>query len=363
MSTPSQTTGPNSTAPRPALLLHAGAPKTGTTAIQSALAHNRARLEAAGVWYPPISDTFPVNPRLNSARAHFAFAAAVARDTEEDRQRVARFMAAMEARGGTVDRVILSAETLYRLTAGSPKGAGRESPLDKRHRFLARLAAVTEEFRAEVLLYLRRVDRFAESLYAETMVQTAQSWGFSEFLDKLAPRFDYRLQIDCFAAHFPTRVRSFDAAAKAGLLTAFAADAGLPGTLDAPDDRNRPSISNTAALWLREAKLTAPDMTARERAQRWHFALRPEHADLFDGQRRSALWESRDQRDRFIERNQSRVGEITFPPAEANLAPRADWSPERHRETERKFARWRRRNLALLLKRRLKRTPPFVLDD
>lgn len=363
---------PTPDAPRPKLILHAGTPKTGTTAIQYALSENRARLYAERIWYPPISDSFPVSPRVNSARAHFAFAEAVARDTPDDRDHVARFIAEMHARAGDVDRVVLSAETLYRLTAAlpapsaggrRPSGGRRKTWLKKRRRFLARLASVTDGFAPEVLLYLRRVDRFAESLYAETMVQTSETLSFEKFIRKMTPRFDYRLQIDTIAARFPVRVRSFEAAARAGLIASFCDDAGIPVALPEADARTRPSVSNTAALWIRAAKQANPEMRNLERLHRWHFALLPETAELFQTGGRTSFWADAATRDAFIERNQGRVDEIAFPQAEPVPAPRADWPAARHAEAEDRFAAWRAANRLSILKRRLKRTPPFVLDD
>ena len=346
-------------APRPKLILHAGSQKTGTTAIQYVLSEHRDRLRAQGIWYQAIADYFPMDRKLSRARAHFAFANAVADDTPKDRKRLARLLADAETSGAS--RVILSAESLYRLSAKSEAGA-KEKRNAKRMRFLARLAEVTAGFDTEVLLYLRRVDSFAASLYAETIVRTDRTWSFDEFLTSKDQRLGYRDKIDEFGAHFPVTVRSFETAAASGLLRSFCADAGIPDQLPEAETHRRASMSNAGLLWLRRAKVAQGNMAAPERDRRWHFSLRPENADLFAPGTPTSLWPDRATRDAFIARHQAGVTEIAFPAPPAEIAPPALWDDSQHQEAERRFAAWQSANAALIRRRERKRVPPYVLE-
>lgn len=344
------------------LILHAGSQKTGTTAIQFALSENRDHLASVGVFYPRIDAFFPVDPRLSRARAHFAFANAVADFTPRDRKRLSRFVEAIHAQAAVHDRTILSAESLYRLIARSDPGAGRQPMLDRRMRFLERLATVTAGFDTEILLYLRRIDRYAASIYAESIVKTDKTWSFREFLEAKDQHFGYRGKIDRFKAHFPVRVRNFESAAEAGLLQSFCADAGIPGALPETVERRRPSVPHTAVLWLQQAKLDSPGMGVIERDRRWHFALRAENADVFEAETPTSFWKDRATRDAFIERHQAGVTEIAFPEPDPTLAPEATWTAARHADAEQRFRAWQAANRAMLRRRERDRVPPFVLD-
>ncbi|MCB1331235.1 MAG: hypothetical protein KDK28_18080 [Maritimibacter sp.] len=355
-----------SSAARPRLILHAGSQKTGTTAIQFAMSENRDHLRAQGIWYPAIADFFPVNPKLSSARAHFAFANAVVSDTRRDNKRLARLLDAAATQPAGIDTILLSAETLFRLVAKrSPddgRGKSKEIWHDRRMRYLGHLAELTADFDTEVLLYLRRVDRYAVSLYAESIVKTDKTWGFRTFLRALNHRFDYRQTIDEFAAHFPVRLRNFEAASANGLVQSFCDDIGLRVPLPDTPERRRPSVSNTGLLWLRRAKRKNQNMSDIERSRRWHFALRPENADLFALDTRTSLWPDRATRDAFIAHNQAGVTEIAFPEPVDDPAPKPRWSKREHRAAERRFDAWQRANAAAIRKRERAKIPPHVLD-
>lgn len=364
----SRTPSPNPpSAARPRLILHAGSQKTGTTAIQYAMSENREHLRAQGIWYPAIADFFPMDPRLSSARAHFAFASAVADDNRIDNKRLARLLDAAAAQPAGIDRVLLSAETLFRLTAkrtpGDGSGKSKHSWHDRRMRYLERLAEVTAGFDTEILLYLRRVDRYAVSFYAESIVKTDKSWSFETFLRSRDHRFDYRQTIDEFAAYFPVKLRNFEEASAAGLVQSFCDDIGLRVPLPDTPERRRPSVSNTALLWLCRAKRKSEKkMSPTERNRRWHFALRPENADLFASDTRTSLWPDRATRDAFIARNQAGVTEIAFPEPVDDPAPKPRWTKRQHRKAERRFDAWRRANAATIRQRERDRIPPHVLE-
>ena len=347
---------------RPKVILHVGTHKTGTTGIQFVLSENRAHLASVGVWYPRIDEFFPVDSRLPSARQHVAFAAAVANFTPLDRIKIARFVGTIHAHAAEYDRVIISAESMYRHLAPPLFDPHEESATQQRARYIDRLAAVFSRFDVEVLMYLRSVDRFATSFYAESIMASSNAQTFTKFLNNRVHRFDYRAQIDLFGAYFPLKLRSFEAAAKAGLIERFCEDAGIPGEMPETADRTRPSASNAAVLWLRRAKKEAGTMENIERKRRWHFSLLPINAALFETKNRTDFWTSAAERDDFIETYQSNVSEVTFPPVTSGIAPLARWSDAQHADAERQFHAWHDANEERLKTREANRIPPFALD-
>ena len=112
---------------------------------------------------------------------------------------------------------------------------------------------------------------------------------------------------------------------------------------------------------MRRAKLDNAGMPETERNRRWHFALRPENADLFAPDAPTSLWADRATRDAFIARHQAGVTEIVFPEATDAPAPLARWSDGQHNDTERRFVAWQRSNAATIRKRERARIPPYVL--
>lgn len=346
----------------PKLILHVGTHKTGTTGIQFALSENRRHLRSVGVWYPSTVDHFPVDPKLSSTHAHFAFANAVARFSKRDRRILGRFVGALRERSHDVDRTVLSAESIYRHTAMAPLSHAAESEAEQHARFVDRLAAVLLGFDTEILMYLRRVDSFATSLYAEVISSSPLAVSFPEFLESHALRFGYRQQIDLFGTYFPLNVRGFEAAAQAGLLRSFCTDAGIPGPLPATPQRRRASVSGAGILWLLRAKRER-DIEKTEQRRRWHFALLPENATLFESDRKTGFWRDRAERDAFVDRHQSNVPEVAFPEVDGDIAPPATWTEAQHADAERRFAAWQSANEEMLRRREQLKIPPHVLED
>ncbi len=338
------------------ILIHAGTHKTGTTTIQTLLSLNRERLEASGIWYPPIWEYFPVNPKGNSAVAQFAFPEAVANFGNQDRERIGDFTAAV--RGRSEGLTLISAESIYRCTAPSLLAVASESDYACRARFVDRFAAVLAGFDVEVLLYFRRLDNFAGSLYSENMVRGASTISFQEFLETRTFRFDYRWQIDLISSYFPVKLRNFEKAAASNLVTSFCQDARIGAIMPQSEAKMRGSVPNAAALWMRRAKIENVLM-AKQRRRRWHFALLKENANLFDASQKTSFWTSREERDAFIDRYQSGVTEIEFPPTDPDVAPRCEWTERQHREAERAFGRWEEVNRSVLLARESDHIAPF----
>ena len=348
------------------ILLHAGTHKTGTTTLQAALAGHRDVLAERGVYYPRITDFFPVDPAAQAANAHFALAAAIAGFGEADRERLAAFTRHLRAVSPDFTHVVLSAESLYRYMLGSESKPGLEDPevsdADQRRMraaYVARLAEVFAGFDVEVVLYFRRVDRFAESFYSEVIVSTRAARGFDEFLAIRPLYFDYRFQIDLFSRHFPVRVYGFEQKARDGLVESFFRDNGLGPAVAAPPAL-RASVPPQAVLWLRRAK-KGRRMSIRERRRRWLFALQPQIAQkLFGAGTPASFWPDRAARDAFVARCCDAVPEIAFPALEPDIAPPCIWTGAMHRRAERRFLNWQERQADWIAAREAARTQPFI---
>lgn len=343
------------------ILLHAGTHKTGTTTLQSALSAHRADLAGRGICYPDICDFFPVDPARQHANAHFALANAVADFRPEDRARLADFTASLREAAERFDHVVLSAESLYRhVVKQAPEAPGadpRDAQRRLRRRYVKRLARVFGGFDTEVVLYFRRVDRFAESLYAETVVTTDAAPDFAGFLAGEPFRFDYRFQTGLFARHFPLRTFGFEAAAQAGLVASFFRDNGL-GAAPPEEPPLRASVPPHAVLWIRRAKAEAPGGSARRR--RWLFALQPEAAELFRAGTPASFWPDTATRDAFLAREESTLPGIAFPPPAPEAAPPCVWTDGMHAAAERAFLAWKQKNRDWIRAREAARKQPFM---
>ena len=317
------------------ILLHAGTHKTGTTTLQA-------------------------------ANAHFALAAAIAEFGAEDRARLAAFTGHLRAVSPDFTHVVLSAESLYRYTLDIESKPGLEDPAVSdseqrrlREAYVARLAEVLAGFDVEVVLYFRRVDRFAESLYSEAIVSTRAAPRFAGFLAVRPALFDYRFQIDLFSRHFPVRACGFEQKARGGLVESFFRDNGLGPACPAPPAL-RASIPPQAALWMRRAK-RGRRMSIRERRRRWLFALQPQIArKLFGAGTPSSFWPDLAARDVFIARYQHAVPEIDFPVPDPDIAPTCIWTGAMHQRAERRFLNWQERRADWIAAREEARKQPFM---
>lgn len=339
------------------ILLHAGTHKTGTTTLQAVLAAHRPELAARGIYYPDIRDFFPVNREVQSANAHFAMASAVASPDAADSARLAAFIGHLREVEGRFDRIVLSAESMYRLTLDSTPEAGKTGRRRGHRLYVKRLAEVFADFDAEVVLYFRRVDRFAESLYAETVVSSDMALPFPDYLKTGAYRFDYRFQIDLFSRHFPLRIYGFEEKVRAGLVDSFFRDNGLGPAFAGQSLRS--SIPPLAVLWLCRFKAEKRP-SQRERRRRWLFALQPEAAELFGAGSPASFWPDIAARDAFIARYQDNVPEIAFPAAGPDMPPTGEWTQPMHRRANRAFAHWQKENLDWLCAREAARKQPFI---
>ncbi|ETA50657.1 hypothetical protein [Ponticoccus alexandrii] len=176
---------------RPRLVLHVGTHKTGTTAIQTTLRDNRAALARAGLCYPdPAREPHPHLPAHNFIyRATLNGAEAMAAERD-------RIMAEFRASGA--DHLILSEE-------------GLSLPRDVLQDFFV---PWSQDFDFEIVCFLRRQDRYAESLFSQYVRENKPiAHGTIEaFLaaPEIAERLDYDTNLQRWDGFGPVHAVNYD---------------------------------------------------------------------------------------------------------------------------------------------------------
>ncbi|TGN62162.1 glycosyltransferase [Paracoccus liaowanqingii] len=132
-------------ATRPRLIIHLGATKTGSTALQHLLEDNRPALLRDGVWYPEVGLFWQLN-RPHKQAGHSRFMAEAMKNGQSLRQHLLQGLALMP---GRIHTIVLSSEAFF---------LSRNS---------AALATHFSGFDVEMVVYLRRQDEWANSQYAE----------------------------------------------------------------------------------------------------------------------------------------------------------------------------------------------------
>ncbi len=169
------------------VFLHVGAGKTGTSAIQVALAQNRAVLAEAGILYPRTPD----GTVDRAARGEISSGNAGPLGWFCNRQ--------LRARGVTEEQVRDWLQACIREAAGRDLLFSSEAMQGARPEDTAELLRIFRDagYAPRVIFYVRHILDHATSGYLEHL-----KWGFS----KLPPSFDVRTMND-FIAHYRCRFR------------------------------------------------------------------------------------------------------------------------------------------------------------
>ena len=248
-------------------VIHIGAGKTGSTAIQYFLAHNAEALGRLGFSYPRVAQA--------STRADGANHNRLAYQLLEPRPAAAeRAMARALARSAEDNpTTLLSAEVLYmrpfESEFPSPKAylAAKDAALD-------RLFALLAPFeRVDVLCYVRRHDRWIESIYNER-IKTGRERGtsFAEFAAAYG-RGHYLPQLDAWAKRLRegrVTVRPYEAAARGdgGLIGDFRRAVGIEAKLPEAPKSLRSANPGLGRDFVEFARLAAAlPLDRRQRAR------------------------------------------------------------------------------------------------
>lgn len=186
------------------IVLHIGAPKTGTTALQQFLSTNEAALRARGISY------------MRAGRAHIAhnpLPTAIAQNRAEGMLR-----AIMDEHDAAPDLLhVISSEIMFRIVV------------------VQRLRPVLPagmRGAVRVLCYLRRQDHYLEAIYKQRVKNGLTPPDRAAFLEAQLPKLSFGRLIDGYADLFgpeAIRLRPFDRARLAGgdIVRDFAAEIGL----------------------------------------------------------------------------------------------------------------------------------------
>ncbi|WP_069300651.1 hypothetical protein [Neptunicoccus sediminis] len=348
--------------------IHVGSHKTGTTLLQSVLANNRAALEERGVYYPE-TYRFMGDKRSTaiSTNAQFEVPKALGVYGTQEREDLARFRAHLLEVAPNYSQIILSAETFYRMLPSKANLNAKEAEIAANTRGLRsvvfeRLAEFLDGFDAEILVYFRRPDSFAESMYTEGIVNGKSTRSFDEFQNFQKFRFDYGAQIATFKQFFPVRSYVYEDKSQGGLIDNMFADLGIGPVFAQDTAMARRSVPKPAALWLRRCKL-APKITKRGFNQRKLFAYLPEHRGYFGGEERYGFWPSIAERDAFTAKALRNAPALSFPPAPRDLPQQCEWSQKDHKTAEAAFREWRAQQRDWIKDRRKNRIKPFMIEQ
>lgn len=316
------------------MLIHAGTHKTGTTSVQAVLGEHRKELRKQGLVYPD------AKPYLGGGRhAHHRFAHALVGVDPDAFDAARRFFQGVKASVQAGDTVLLSSEAFYRHVHGTKqwRSVSNEDYWPFRARYLSQLADMCADIDVGVLLFLRRPDTFAESLYHENVTKSLTKSPFYKWLQRTQPLFHYDAQVDAFASAFSSvQVCRYEDAAAEGLVEAFFRQIGFvaPGagswTRRSPDAR--------LVLWMHQRR---PGTWA----QRREFAASPEARELFDDYGATTLWQSREDRDAFLAQFDGDYGAGFFLPPTGELRP-ATLSDADAQRIDRAWLRWQQRTVS-----------------
>jgi hypothetical protein len=234
-------------------IIHIGAGKTGSTAIQYFLTHNAGALRRLGFSYPIVAEA--------STRADGANHNRLAYRLLEPRQTATeRTMARALARSARESPVtLLSAEVLY-MRPFETECISPQAYLEAKNAAIDRLFDLLAPFdQVDVLCYVRRHDRWIESIYNER-IKTGRERGttFAEFAGRFG-RSHYRPQLEAWAKRAPVSVRPYETAAlgESGLTGDFCSAVGIKERLPDPPKSVRSSNPALGRDFVEFARLAA----------------------------------------------------------------------------------------------------------
>ena len=272
------------------------------------------------------------------------------------------FASSSNASSGQAPRystTLLSSEAIYRHVATATKPRDPDAWFEAHRQYLSRLAEHLDGFACTPILYLRQPHNFAVSLFKEAVAKARPQAlpDFEEFVGRYTTHFDYPRHIAALTEFFgEVDVRSYESAAKQGLIPSFYASLGIDPPPDASGTYVRRSLSNRATLWLHR---TSGQGSKREQRRRILYADRDPDG-IFREETPSTLWPSPEAYAQFA----GRLPKAQMPPVVAD-APPLDreptvWTADMQADADRRFREWHDSNLASLRYRELLGKPRWI---
>lgn len=326
---------------RPDLLLHVGIHKTGTTALQQALAAARSGLAEQGISYPDTGPEMPLDS-LRSSSAHHGVAHRLASMSTTERLQLALFRRKLERHANRARLTVLSSEAFHRHLPAGGKGKGR-TWMQAHEAYMRDVRSYLASFRCTAFMVVRDPIDFIESIFKEAVTKTTAR-GVPDF-----PIFARRaVRYVDFAAHAACLRRTFDdiairryedLKAQGGIVTSVFREIGA----DMPqgcEERARKSVSNTAALWL-HARMGSGSLLRRH-ARVLYAARDPD--GLFSETSRTSLWSSPEVVSEYLLLHRDRFAAMGYGHVDDRPVRPAVWTSEQDDVATRAFEAWFRRN-------------------
>lgn len=255
---------------RPRLILHIGASKTGSTALQHTLEMNRPKLLRNGIWYPEVG-LFWQEGRPHKQAGHALFTPAAVNSKDYLKKYL---YSGSQTLGGKINTIILSSEAFF-LQQQSHK-----------------IANYLSDFPCEVIFYVRRQDEWVNSQYCEYVGGGAVgrvSEPIDEWVEtlKIQSLMDYRTTLERFSKVVPKdmiKVRVFEKSqlVDGDVIADFAVATDLPMLNELP--RINTKLKNEAHLSNAHLRELAPLNAYEYPSQDSYFSF------IDDVQARVTMW-------------------------------------------------------------------------
>ena len=228
------------------LILHIGMPKTGTTAIQGFLAHNRNNLIQQKVLYPecgvPVNQHTALVKSLVSPLFDWAhFNAAI--DQFDAKKYIIDVLKKCETNG--CNKVILSSEYFWASPA-MQAGLSYHRPSLENWKYIGQFVGSCQKIfsvfdKVKIIVYLRRQDEWLDSFFNQQLKDGFPIPSENELLDDVKNYLLYHANLAIWAEYFGKEnlvVRNYDALRDGDVVKDFTKIAGL-----APQSLNHPKIT------------------------------------------------------------------------------------------------------------------------
>ena len=194
---------------RPKLILHVGMHKTGSTTLQNLMEKQRKALKDQGVWYARTD-----RPPAEHLPKHNSLAKALVSDDDLFAEEKRILLDEFAASGCCT--LLLSEEGLSVPSARTPQARKR-------------IAGLAADFDVETICFVRRQDRWVESLWTQRCREGVNDRHITEFVNvpRIQRHMNYLPVLEGWARIGKLTVLGYEQASARGLVASFAEAAGI----------------------------------------------------------------------------------------------------------------------------------------